>query len=69
VSWVKVEDENPNLVEGGRAGNEQIFYICRGVFRSLLIIGKYYAADKCCYIGYYGEEHCTKDFLILALKD
>jgi hypothetical protein len=65
-SWMPKEENMTNAIIGGRAGNNEPFYVCSGRFEGIHIPGKLYLPFGCCYVTFYGNEHCTTEYSYLS---
>lgn len=60
-SWVGKDSDHTHAVAGGKAGNGEPFYVCRGIVNGQETPGKLYKPTGCCYIGSINVEHCIQD--------
>jgi hypothetical protein len=65
-SWIPKDENMTNAIVGGKAGDDEPFYVCSGRFEGIHIPGKLYLRYGCCYVTFYGVEHCTTDYSYLS---
>lgn len=66
TNWVGKDDDHTNAIKGGKAGNDEPFYICQVYSEGKTIPGKLYKPFGCCYIAHFQKEFCFKDYLVLV---
>jgi hypothetical protein len=65
-SWIPKDGEMKNAIIGGKAGDNEPFYVCSGKHEGKQIPGKLYMPLGCCYVASFGKEHCSTDYSFLA---